>query len=140
MMFNMARLHMLDGNLEPAEELFRASTGAREEPVDAAAVDWMTGYMRAVRDPVAIDDDAIGAMIGDYGPRHLRVQDGRLHYARDDAGTATMRPLLAETPDTFVIEGLVSFKLRVESDGSGRPIALVGLYQDGRSDRSERDR
>jgi hypothetical protein len=40
----------------------------------------------------------------------------------------------------FAVEGLDYFKIRFEIDEKGRSTALVGLYDDGRTDRSARTR
>ncbi|HSN53659.1 MAG TPA: serine hydrolase domain-containing protein [Candidatus Sulfomarinibacteraceae bacterium] len=134
----MARLRLLQGELDEADKLLRASLTA-EQPAAAAEAEWIQGYLRAVRQPESLDGAALAALEGDYGPRHLRLRDGRLLYGRDLTDVDAMRPLIAASSDTFVLEGVIDFKLRVEVDGNGRPVALVGLYQGGRSDRTPRD-
>ncbi len=137
--FNMAQHHLLTGDFERAEELFSASLTAAEEPVDADRVEWIMGYLRAMRAPVQIDEAELRVMAGDYGPRHLRVRDGRLFYSRDTVDISAQRPLLAQAPDIFVLEGVTYFKLQIVLDEKGEPIKLVGLYEDGRRDVSPRD-
>jgi CubicO group peptidase (beta-lactamase class C family) len=139
MMLAMGRLRMLSDDLDGAEALFIAAADAAEEPASADDVEWLMGYLRALRDPVAIDEKTVAAVVGDYGPRHLRARDGRLYYGRDTTDISAMRPLLAQSDDTFVLEGVIDFKLRVLLDDRGRPSALKGLYQSGRTDLSPRD-
>lgn len=139
MIFNMAQHRMLTGDFERAEELFNASLTAAEEPADADRVEWIMGYLRATSAPVQIDEAELRVMAGDYGPRHLRVRDGRLFYSRDTVDVAAQRPLFAQAPDTFVLEGVTSFKLRIVLDEKGAPIKLIGLYEEGRRDESPRD-
>jgi hypothetical protein len=78
-------------------------------------------------------------MAGDYGPRHLRVRDGRLFYSRDTVDISAQRPLFTQAPDIFVLEGVTYFKLQIVLGEKGEPIKLVGLYEDGRRDVSPRD-
>jgi hypothetical protein len=95
--------------------------------------------VRAIREPVPIDEDTLATFAGDYGPRHLRLRGGRLFYSRDGVAESAQRPLFAESPDTFVLEGVTSFKLRVARGPNGLPTKLEGLYEGGRQDFSPRD-
>jgi len=47
---------------------------------------------------------------------------------------------LALSKDTFVIQGTVWFRLKVDFDEQGFPPKLVGLYADGRRDECKRNR
>ena len=76
---------------------------------------------------------------GDYGPRHLTVVDGRLHYWCENASNSRPQPLLVVSNDTFVLDGITYFKLRVTFDEQGNPSTLVDLYEDGGRDESPRD-
>lgn len=139
MLFNLARHFALASNDDSAQTFLEEAMAADEDPVDRAQVEWHAGYLRALRSPVPLDEAALALLAGDYGPRHLLVRDGRLHYFRDDAAANEPRPLFAETADTFVLEGLTSFKLQVVFGDDGRPKELVGLYDSGRRDVSPRD-
>ncbi len=139
MIFNMAQLHLLTGDFEHAEELFTASLTAADEPEDADRVDWIMGYLRALRAPVQIDEAELRVMAGDYGPRHLRVRDGRIFYSRNTIDVSAQLPLFAQAPDTFVLKGLTYFKLQIVLDENGKPVKLVGLYEGGRRDVSPKD-
>jgi len=78
---------------------------------------------------------------GDYGPRHLQFKNGRLYYFREGGAYPEGRPLTAMSRDTFIIEGLSRFRLKVEFDEKGNPVKLVGLYIDGTPrDESPRDK
>lgn len=139
MLFNLARHCVLAGDYERAQALLEEAMAADEDPVDRAQVEWQAGYVRAIRSPVPMDEATLALLAGDYGPRHLLVRDGRLHYFRDDAAANDPRPLFAETGDTFVLEGVTYFKLQVVFGDDGEPKELVGLYDSGRRDVSPRD-
>jgi len=139
MLFNLAGHLLIAGDFERAEPLFEQALAADEDPAEAEQVEWLTGYMRALQRPAPIDESRLALMVGDYGPRHLRTRDGRLYYSRDSVDPSAQRELHAESEDTFVIEGVTYFKLRVVFGDDGIPTELVGLYDSGRRDVSPRD-
>jgi len=139
MAYNMARMHMLNGEFDEAEKLLQASMATAEEPMEAAAVEWINGYLTAMKGAEQLSEAAMQAIAGDYGPRHIRLRDGRLYYSRDSTDVAAQRPLLAQSEDTFVIEGVTYFKLQVVFDEHGAPFRLVGHYEGGGTDESLRD-
>jgi CubicO group peptidase (beta-lactamase class C family) len=139
MMANVAHCEMLAGNFDRAREFFAASQSAPEHASDAESIDWIMGYLQAMESPAQIDEDSLQKIAGDYGPRHLRVRDGRLYYSRDTTDPEAQRLLHAMDGATFMLEGVTYFRLRVEFDEDGRPVRLVGLYEGGGSDESPRD-
>jgi hypothetical protein len=138
-LFDLARVSVLTGDLAGAKKMYKASLSAPEDPPEKEQVDWALDYIKAVEEPAQIDESTLQRIAGDYGPRHLTVKDGSLLYSRDDADTTDLRPLKAVTQDTFVIEGVTYFKLRVVFDEEGNPTKLVGLYESGQRDESPRD-
>ncbi len=44
--------------------------------------------------------------------------------------------MVAMSEDTFVFKDIAYFRLKVEMDNDGNPTALIGLYDDGHTDRS----
>ena len=42
--------------------------------------------------------------------------------------------------DTFVLETMSSFRLKIEFDKKGNPVKAIGLYDDGRRDETVRDK
>ena len=76
-------------------------------------------------------------LAGDYGPRHIKLREGRLYYQRDGRPEFRLVPL---SRDTFALERYGQFRIRFVSDESGRVTKLVGLYVQGNTDESPRDR
>jgi len=138
-LFSLARASVLTGNLAEAKKQYKASLSAQEDPAEQRAVDWAMDYIKAVEDPAIFEEGELQKIAGDYGPRHLMVTDGSLHYFREDADTSNPRPLMAVSKDTFVIEGVSFFKLQVVFDEEGKPKKLVGIYESGQRDESPRD-
>jgi len=138
-LFDLARVSVLTGDVGGAKKMYKASLSAPEDPPEEEQVNWALDYIKALEEPAQIDESTLKKIAGDYGPRHLSVQDGSLFYSREDADTTTPRPLLAVSEDTFVIEGVTYFKLQVVFDEEGNPTKLVGLYETGQRDESPRD-
>lgn len=137
-MFDLARTHLGAGDRARARELYRESLEAPEDTVATATVEWAMDYIKALEEPVRLDEAYLRKLAGDYDTRHLTVKDGALFYFRDNVGSDEPRPLLALTRDTFVMEGYVFFKLKVEFDAEGNPAKLIGLYDSGSRDESVR--
>lgn len=77
----------------------------------------------------------LAAYAGVYGPRVLELTDDTLYYSREGASRRTR--LIPLGNGNFSLEGLPWFRLRIETDADGRGVAAIGLYADGRSDRTE---
>jgi hypothetical protein len=90
----------------------------------------------ALRDPADVDEGTLKRWVGDYGPRHVTFEDGELWYQRDERPKYRMVPI-SET--LFCFEEIEFFKLQIDTDGEGNPAALIGLYDNGRRDRSLRN-
>lgn len=92
--------------------------------------------LEALGNPAEISIDVMKGYVGDYGPRHIILENGELWYQRDDRPKYRMIPI-SET--LFCFEEYDFFKLQIETDDAGNPVALVGLYDTGQTDRSPRD-
>ena len=138
-LYSLARASVLTGDLAEAKKQYKASLSASDDPSEKAAVDWAMDYIKALEDPAKFEEGELQKMAGDYGPRHLILKDGSLHYFREDADTSKVRPLLAVSEDTFVIEGVLYFKLQIVFDEDSNPTKLVGIYESGQRDESLRD-
>ena len=86
--------------------------------------------------PVTVSERTLAAYAGDYGPRHVRLREGRLYYQRDGRDEYGLLPL---SQDRFALEGLGGFRLRFVLDDEGNATKLVGLYVAGDTDESPRD-
>ncbi len=114
------------------EDLLAAGDGE-----DRDGIQWALDGLRAQSDPLEISRKTAKELEGDYGPRHITRRKGELYYQRDE------RPefrLVGIAEDLLALEGMDTFRLRVERDEEGRITALVGLYSNGNRDRSPRDR
>jgi CubicO group peptidase (beta-lactamase class C family) len=127
-------------DLKQAKIYLERAREAKEEKPDAAATEWSLGYIKTLENPLKLDEAYLKTLAGDYEARHLQVKEGRLFYRRDGGTFSEYRPLTAESKDTFVLEGLATFRLKIEFDEKGNPVRLVGLYADGRQDQTVRNK
>lgn len=118
-----------------AAELVPSDPGERAE-IDRA-IEWLEPAVEALARPVYLPPDALERLVGDYGPRHVTLRDGALHYQRD--GNRRYR-LIPMSEDTFLLDELGSFRIRFVSDDAGRVVRIVGLYVNGNEDETPRDR
>ena len=92
--------------------------------------------LEALRNPAEVPEGTMKRWAGDYGPRHIIFEEGALWYERDERPRYRMIPI-SET--LFCFEELDFFKLEIETDDEGNPVAIVGHYDRGYTDRSPRD-
>ena len=96
---------------------------------------WTYDDMKALREPFDLSQELINKYVGDYNPRRIFLEDGQLYYQRGDNPKHRMIPM---SEDTFVFDDLDYFRLKIEMDKDGNPVAAVGLYQGGNTDRCTR--
>jgi hypothetical protein len=115
-----------------------ALRGIRESETDEGrlyTLDWHIQGLEAELNPVALEPAVLESYAGTYGPRTLTFEDGKLWYHR--AG----RPLRQAIPMTdrlFRFDDIDYFRLEVVLDESGRPVKLIGHYDNGTQDESPR--
>ncbi len=128
----------------PADQAFDAAyldalTKLRERDMsdeEAFTLDWAIVGLEARLKPVEVDVATLESYAGDYGPRHLRVEGGKLIYQRDERDPFEGTPM---TETLFKFEGLAYFRLEVVVGNDGAPVKLVGHYDNGHTDENPRD-
>jgi CubicO group peptidase (beta-lactamase class C family) len=110
------------------------------DKVNALAVrglEWAKEALRAEKNPVFLSAAEMERIAGDYGSRHITLREGRLYYRRDGRPEYRLFPL---SRDNFALERYGQFRIRFVSNGSGQVTKLIGLYIQGNTDESPRDR
>lgn len=97
---------------------------------------WDIERLEARTHPAAIEHSTLLRYAGQYGPRSITLEDGALYYQRGQGPRMKMIPI---TNNTFMFDEIDYFKLEVEIGSDGDPIALVGYYRNGQTDRTPRD-
>jgi hypothetical protein len=102
-------------------------------PEEKAAIDWTLQGQQARLSPVKVSEAALRRFAGSYGARKVIFENGALYYQR----TGPKYKLTPMTASTFFVEGLDYFRVEFVSEGS-KVTQIVGLYDDGRREPSER--
>jgi CubicO group peptidase (beta-lactamase class C family) len=97
---------------------------------------WLEPVLAALKDPPALRLSLLERYPGDFGPRHITLEEGVLYYQRDGNPRYRLRPI---SEDMFFLEGLGSFRIRLAADQAGQVTKIVGLYLDGNEDETPRD-
>ena len=103
---------------------------------EAFVLDWAIVGLDARLNPVEVDVATLESYAGDYGPRHLRVESGRLLYNRDDRDPIVATPM---TETMFSFDAVPYFRLEIVLGDDGAPVKLIGHYENGHTDENPRD-
>jgi CubicO group peptidase (beta-lactamase class C family) len=136
----LARAYMDNGDFSEAKSYYaKAQRSPNKADFDSTTVDWAISYMKALEEPATLSEDYMKRLCGDYGPRHIKFEHGKLYYLRDNVATKDWRELAPLSTDTFILRGLSYFRMRFEIDASGIPTKIIGVYEGGGDDQSVRD-
>lgn len=125
-----------DDALEVAHrEALKKIRDRSSDPDDRFLLEWAIAGLDAKLSPVQINPDQLRRYVGSYGPRSIKQEDGKLFYRRGENPWAELLPM---SDTLFRLESIDYFRLSIELNSQGNPVALVGLYDNGTSDRSER--
>lgn len=98
---------------------------------------WARDAFEAEKNPVVFSEEELKKFAGDYGPRHIELREGRLFYRRAGGQEYGLTPV---SRNTFIFEGKADFRIRFEMDEAGNAVKIVGLYLQGQTDESPRDK
>lgn len=98
-------------------------------------LEWSLEFMEACSKPAPLTHDQLAAYAGVYGPRVIRFEKGKLTYQRESGPKFVLLPM---GKDRFVLDDLERFRIRFVKNDSGKPVKLVGLYDNGFQDMNER--
>ncbi|QCW98858.1 S41 family peptidase [Aggregatimonas sangjinii] len=97
---------------------------------------WPLAELKLKTDPVNVDPKTLKSYAGSYGPRKVVFEKGKLFYQRDGGTNYEIRPY---STNEFILKGLDNFRIRFLSE-EGEITALQGLYENGGTDKSIRDK
>lgn len=98
-------------------------------------LEWAVEGIDVKLHPVTLAAAELAAYAGVYGPRQVRLEDGKLYYQRDDGPVYELVPMGG---DRFGLAGMDNFRIRFERGAGGKVVTLVGLYGDGSEEPSPR--
>jgi hypothetical protein len=99
------------------------------------ALDWAREGLEATAHQIDLEASQAGAFVGQYGPRRITLEDGRLIYQREEGPRYVLLPM---GNDRFRIDNLGFFRVQFVRDEAGKVIELTGLYEDGHTDGNSR--
>jgi retinol-binding protein 3 len=97
--------------------------------------DWPLQKLKAVNNPVSIPASTLRSYAGQYGPRRIIFEEGKLFYQREGQPRYSLTPL---DTDLFAIENIPNFRIRIERENN-TVSGISGLYEDGREDFTARN-
>jgi len=98
---------------------------------------WIIAGKEAERNPVTLTPAELQPLVGTYGPRAITLENRELYYQRQDRPKYRLIPM---GNDTFMLDGLDSFRLQFGRDQAGAVTEIIGLYNDGQKDGSPKDK
>jgi hypothetical protein len=118
-------------------DALRKLIDAEEDEQIVASYQWGLTDLESRLNPVELSKKEMKQYVGTYGPRRIFIEDGALHYQREDRPSYRMEPM---GEDLFRVGDLDYFRLTFERNESGKVVRVVGLYDNGRSDGHDRDK
>jgi hypothetical protein len=103
---------------------------------DKKRISWALESLKAQHSPLTLKPETLKSYVGQYGDRVIALENDQLTYTR---GSRKNRLIPVDT-DRFAVEGLDYFRLHFNRDGKGQLVSVSGLYQDGKTDKSERSK
>lgn len=103
---------------------------------DKKRISWALDTVKAQQSPLTLKAETLKSYVGQYGDRVIALENEQLVYSR---GTRKSR-LIPLDNDRFAVEGLDYFRVQFNRDGKGNFVSLSGLYEDGKTDKSERSK
>jgi hypothetical protein len=95
---------------------------------------WYMDALEVRNNPVTVDTKILKKYAGNYGPRNVIMEEGKLYYQRENGPKYMLTPL-SETE--FLLNGLSSFRIKFLKE-NGNVVALEGHYDNGRTDKNLR--
>jgi hypothetical protein len=105
-----------------------------EDEQDRRYYSWHADFLRARLEPVTVSPETLKSYAGQYGPRRLSFEEGRLTYQREGRPKLKLVPL---NPTTFVMPDHPEARIRIEVEDD-KTIALIVEYDNGHKERSPR--
>lgn len=127
--------YMRAGRLDTAVEFYRRSFQLDSTNHNARRyIEWINVELEARENPVELTGEELSMLVGQYGPRRVRLQNDTLYYMREGSGNPE-RYLYPLMPDLFGLQGNPGWRFRFELDENGRAVAIEGWTVDGNADR-----
>ncbi|MGB7063020.1 MAG: S41 family peptidase [Candidatus Zixiibacteriota bacterium] len=102
-----------------------------------AQLEWAIDGKDIELNPVAVEASQLQKYAGQFGPRRFWVEDGKLHYQREDRPAYKLIPM---GDHKFMLDGLDYFRIQFVEDPTGQFNEMIGQYDNGQIDGNKRDK
>jgi hypothetical protein len=96
-------------------------------------MEWALMEAEARLNPVKLDESSLQEFAGVFGERKIFVENGILHYQKEDNTPYELVPMAADV-FTFVDKGMFYVRVKFHRDESGRITKMILLYDTGQKD------
>ncbi|MDH4223709.1 MAG: S41 family peptidase [candidate division Zixibacteria bacterium] len=102
-----------------------------EDPQRQAAFKWAIEGLKVKLNPVTLEESQLKIYVGQYGPRKIWIEEGKLYYQRGENPRFRLIPM---GNHMFMVEELDYFRLQFIVDEKGESTEVIGHYSDGYTD------
>jgi len=140
LLLDLAKAFFQVGDMKSARLYIEKAREAKEDKVAQAVIDWSLENIKALDHPEKLEEEDMKKLAGDYGARHIQLRDEHLYYLREGGTYPDYKLLTPMSKDTFILEGVLDFRLKIEFDEKGNPVKAVGISEDGSRDETLRNK
>jgi hypothetical protein len=108
-----------------------------DDPDRKAQFKWAIDGLQVKLHPVTVEQGQLQAYVGQYGPRKIWMEGGKLYYQRGEGRKYQLIPM---GDHWFTIEELDYFRVQFVMDDTGHANEIIGHYDDGHTDNHKRDK
>lgn len=116
-------------------EALKIVRSRENDPDRIRSLDWAIEGEEACLTPLRLPTEELQAYVGTYGPRVLTLVGDTLFYQRGDRAKRRLIPL---SKHRFALDGTDHVRFEFVADSAGRITEIIGLYEDGYTDRHKR--
>jgi CubicO group peptidase (beta-lactamase class C family) len=128
----LAKALIMAGEWRKAREPLEKARKAKEDRAQPASLKWTIEHVHALEKPKQLKESHLRKIAGTYGARQIELRNGHLYYFRKGGSLEDFAPLVALAKNSFILETLPFFRLKIEFDKKGNPVRAIGIYEDGR--------
>jgi hypothetical protein len=118
-------------------EILKALSAAATNEQSKFSYDWARDELNFQLNPTELQLDSAAAYVGQYGPRKIVLQDGKLSYQRGGGQEMLLSPM--GKADNFHVGDSDTFRIQFEREANGDVTSLIGQYSSGRTDKNARN-
>jgi C-terminal processing protease CtpA/Prc len=97
--------------------------------------EWMIESLEGTLNAPSVDAGILKSYTGDYGDRLITYENGTLYYQRKGRAKYEMT---AMSKDIFMFKDIDYFRIQFNKDSNGKVTELIGIYDDGHKDKSQK--